>query len=90
MASAKGTEYDKVLGLDLGADDYLAKPFGMMEMVSRVKSVLRRTAPKSSSIFRCGSIELYDDKHIVTANGKEVVLTLKEYDIPKILNIGIM
>ncbi len=81
MASAKGTEYDKVLGLDLGADDYLAKPFGMMEMVSRVKSVLRRYTPKTAPVIRCGNIELNHEKHSVHANGKEVVLTLKEYDL---------
>ncbi|MBQ0134661.1 MAG: response regulator transcription factor [Clostridiales bacterium] len=81
MASAKGTEYDKVLGLDLGADDNLAKPFGMMDMVSRVKSVLRRTSPKAAAVLRCGSIELNDDKHSVTSGGRAVVLTLKEYDM---------
>ena len=81
MASAKGTEYDKVLGLDLGADDYLAKPFGMMEMVSRVKSVLRRTKPKATTLLKCGSIEMDDEKHSVFADGKAIVLTLKEYDM---------
>lgn len=85
MASAKGTEYDKVLGLDLGADDYLAKPFGMMEMVSRVKSVLRRTAPKVTTVLKCGSIELDIGKHIVLVNGKGIVLTLKEYDLLHLL-----
>lgn len=81
MASAKGTEYDKVLGLDLGADDYLAKPFGMMEMVSRVKSVLRRTAPKATTIIKCGSIELDTGKYSVSVDGEEIVLTRKEYDL---------
>lgn len=67
IASAKGTEYDKVLGLDLGADDYLAKPFGMMEMLSRVKAVLRRTAPKDTvSILRMGKIELNPHEHTVS------------------------
>lgn len=81
MASAKGTEYDKVLGLDLGADDYLAKPFGMMEMVSRVKSVLRRSTPKTTTVMKCGNIELSVEKHSVQVDGKEIVLTLKEYDL---------
>ncbi len=81
MASAKGTEYDKVIGLDLGADDYLAKPFGMMEMISRVKSVLRRTAPQTNSIFKCGEIELNVERHTVMLCGKEIQLTLKEYDL---------
>lgn len=82
MATAKGTEYDKVIGLDLGADDYLAKPFGMMEMVSRVKAVLRRTAPKETAkILRVGDLELNMGKHTVTANGKRVQLTLKEYEL---------
>lgn len=67
IASAKGTEYDKVLGLDLGADDYLAKPFGMMEMLSRVKAVLRRTAPKdTAAILRMGMIELHTHEHTVS------------------------
>lgn len=81
MASAKGTEYDKVLGLDLGADDYLAKPFGMMEMVSRVKSVLRRSILKATIVMRCGNVELSVEKHSVKVDGKEIVLTLKEYDL---------
>ena len=82
MTTAKGTEYDKVIGLDLGADDYLAKPFGMMEMVSRVKAVLRRASPKDSSrILSLGKIELNLGEHTVTACGKRVQLTLKEYEI---------
>lgn len=83
MASAKGTEFDKVLGLDLGADDYLAKPFGMMEMVSRVKSVLRRTSkkPTQTQKMHMGVIEIDCGRHSVTVNGEEVNLTLKEYDL---------
>ncbi len=81
MASAKGTEYDKVLGLDLGADDYLAKPFGMMEMVSRVKSVLRRVSPKERPVLSCGNIELNAETHRVSVAGNEIILTLKEYDL---------
>jgi two-component system alkaline phosphatase synthesis response regulator PhoP len=82
MATAKGTEYDKVIGLDLGADDYLAKPFGMMEMVSRVKAVLRRTMPKKEmSILKVGGLELNTIEHTVSANGIRIVLTLKEYEL---------
>lgn len=82
MATAKGTEYDKVIGLDLGADDYLAKPFGMMEMVSRVKAVLRRVIAKSSSqILSMGNLEMNINNHIVSVCGCRVELTLKEYEI---------
>lgn len=82
MATAKGTEYDKVIGLDLGADDYLAKPFGMMEMVSRVKAVLRRTEPQDSSkVLRVGTLILNPGEHTVSANGVPVHLTLKEYEL---------
>lgn len=91
MATAKGTEYDKITGLDLGADDYLAKPFGMMEMVSRVKAVLRRTNPKSDTSFlHIGDLELNVKAHTVLVGGERVELTLKEYDLLYILieNIG--
>ncbi len=82
MASAKGTEYDKVLGLDLGADDYLAKPFGMMEMVSRVKAILRRSGPQiKSAVVKRGNIEIDVNKHKVTVDGREIILTRKEYDL---------
>ncbi len=82
MASAKGTEYDKVVGLDLGADDYLAKPFGMMEMVSRVKAVLRRTAKTDSETSLCiGQIQLNTAEHTVSAGGRRIALTLKEYEL---------
>jgi len=84
MATAKGTEYDKVIGLDLGADDYLAKPFGMMEMVSRVKAVLRRTRSKDDAgILRIGNLTLNSKEHTVTINGERVQLTLKEYELLK-------
>lgn len=82
MATAKGTEFDKVIGLDLGADDYLAKPFGMMEMVSRVKAVLRRvnhTAP--SPVLRYRRIELNEASHRVSVEGRPVELTVKEYEL---------
>lgn len=82
MATAKGTEYDKIIGLDLGADDYLSKPFGMMEMVSRVKAVLRRTKPRQDSrILHVGRLELNLGQHTVSADGERIVLTLKEYQL---------
>lgn len=82
LATAKGTEYDKVIGLDLGADDYLAKPFGMMEMISRVKAVLRRTSPakKSEVLSLCG-IQMDTAQHIVIIDGKRIELTFKEYEL---------
>ena len=82
MATAKGTEYDKVIGLDLGADDYLAKPFGMMEMVARVKAVLRRSAPKGETkTLRLGQLEMNKGEHTVISCGKRVTLTLKEFEL---------
>ena len=82
MATAKDSEYDKVTGLDLGADDYLAKPFGMMEMISRVKAVLRRTKPKNKdSVLSIGDIKIDKLRHKVTIGEREIVLTLKEYDL---------
>ncbi|MCI6582391.1 MAG: response regulator transcription factor [Oscillospiraceae bacterium] len=85
MATAKGTEYDKVIGLDQGADDYLSKPFGMMEMISRVKAVLRRTQPnKKSSVLKYGGIVLNNSEHTAEAEGRRINLTLKEYELLKI------
>lgn len=82
MATAKGNEYDKVIGLDLGADDYLAKPFGMMEMVSRVRAVLRRSrSAEPSSELRFGGIVMNTVEHTVTADGQRITLTLKEYEL---------
>lgn len=82
MATAKGMEYDKILGLDLGADDYLVKPFGMMEMVARVKAVLRRSAPKDNAlILKYGNIVMNLNEHSVTVCGDRVELTLKEFDM---------
>ena len=80
MASAKGTEYDKVKGLDLGADDYLAKPFGMMEMVSRVRAVLRRSGENERKVLSAGGISIDLGRHTVSVNGEEVELTLKEFE----------
>lgn len=81
MATAKGTEFDKVIGLDTGADDYLVKPFGMMEMVSHIKAVLRRTCRKTVRKLTVGELELNPAEHTVTANGSRVNLTLKEYEM---------
>lgn len=82
MATAKGTEYDRVIGLDLGADDYLTKPFGMMEMVSRIRAVLRRTGHRAEpTVLRQGGILLDEARHAVEVDGVPVTLTLKEYDL---------
>lgn len=82
MATAKGTEYDKVTGLDLGADDYLSKPFGMMEMISRIKAVLRRTQPKTIPlVLRLKDLEVDREAHTVLAAGEQVELTLKEFQL---------
>lgn len=85
MATAKGTEYDKVQSLDLGADDYLVKPFGMMEMLSRVKAVLRRCQPKKPvNICQIDGLVMNLDEHTVTADGERIQLTYKEYEILKL------
>ena len=81
MASAKGTEYDKVLGLDLGADDYLVKPFSMMEMVSRIRAVLRRVAPVEKKTLRLGQLELDPEGHRATSQGVTLDLTNKEFKL---------
>lgn len=82
MATAKGAEYDKIQSLDLGADDYLVKPFGVMEMVSRVKAVLRRCKPKEAvHILTDGGLSLDLDQRTVTADGERVQLTYKEFEL---------
>ena len=82
MATAKGSEYDKIQSLDLGADDYLVKPFGIMEMVSRVKAVLRRCRPKASSnLLKREGLVLNPDEHTVTIDGERASLTYKEYEL---------
>ena len=86
MVTAKGAEYDKVMGLDAGADDYVTKPFGMMELVSRIKAVLRRTQKDTQDpqdVIVLGDIEMNTKKHEVTADGEVVTLTLKEYELLK-------
>ena len=86
MATAKDSEYDTVIGLDSGADDYLSKPFGMMEMVSRIKAVLRRSTPKKKQkLIQCGRIVVDEGKHTVTVNDRRIFLTLKEYELLKLL-----
>ena len=85
MATAKGTEFDKVQSLDLGADDYLVKPFGMMEMVSRVKAVLRRSRPRQDTrLLKLDELVLNSDEHTVTIAGERVILTYKEYELLKL------
>lgn len=82
MATAKGTEYDKIQSLDLGADDYLVKPFGIMEMVSRVKAVMRRCRPvKENNSLKLEGLVLNPDEHTVTVDGERVILTYKEYEL---------
>jgi len=82
MATARGTEYDKIQSLDLGADDYLVKPFGIMEMVSRVKAVLRRcNRQKESNLLRADGLVLNPDERTVTIDGERVILTYKEYEL---------
>ena len=86
MATAKGAEYDKVQSLDLGADAYLVKPFGMMEMVSRVKAVLRRCKPQTlSHVLQVGELCVNSDEHTVTLNGERITLTFKEFELLKLL-----
>ena len=86
MATAKGTEFDKVIGLDTGADDFLTKPFGMMEMIARVNAVLRRTGAhdEEAPIIEIGKLCLNIPAHKVTADGEDVVLTLKEFELLKL------
>ncbi len=86
MATAKGAEFDRITGLDLGADDYLVKPFSMMEMVSRVKAVLRRCQPKkSSNCCQIGGLVANWDEHTVSVNGERVILSFKEFELLKML-----
>ena len=82
MLTAKGTEYDKVIGLDSGADDYIPKPFGMMELVSRVKAVLRRTEPEQKTrLYELGPIKVDVIRHTVHVSGYTVNLTYKEFEL---------
>lgn len=97
MATAKGSEFDKVKGLDLGADDYITKPFGMLEMVARIKAVLRRCESSKKShntdnIIFIANLAVCQLEHKVTVDDKEVILTLKEYELLKelLLHPGIV
>lgn len=82
MVTAKGSEYDKVVGLDSGADDYVTKPFGMMELISRIKAVLRRSGKQQDKTkLSVGGISLDTKKHEVKVDGEQVVLTLKEFEL---------
>ena len=85
LLTAKNTEYDKVIGLDSGADDYIAKPFGMMELVARIRAVLRRSQDKLPSAdshpLTAGAISIDERAHTVCVSGRDVQLTLKEYQL---------
>ncbi len=82
MLTAKSTEYDKVIGLDAGADDYVTKPFGTMELIARVKALLRRTAPVTEErVFAAGNLIVNPAKHSVTVSETPITLTLKEYEL---------
>lgn len=91
MVTAKDSELDKVKGLDLGADDYMAKPFGVLELVSRSRALLRRAGTLGreeqgrEASTKCGTIEMSDDRHQVLVDGEKVELTYKEYELLKIL-----
>ena len=94
MVTAKGAEYDKVMGLDAGADDYVTKPFGMMELVSRVKALLRRSGKSegTDTEYTLGNLYVSQKKHQVKVDGEEITLTLKEFEILLLLlsNPGIV
>lgn len=83
MLTSKTSEYDKVKGLDLGADDYIEKPFGVMELISRIKAVLRRStkSDESKDLLCIDELCIDNKRHIVTVNGEEVQLTYKEYEL---------
>ena len=82
MLTAKDSEYDKVLGLDTGADDYVAKPFGMMELVARIKALLRRSdRSEEERVYTVGNVKVYPSRHQVKVDGQIVNLTLKEYEL---------
>lgn len=82
MLTAKGTEYDKVVGLDTGADDYVAKPFGTMELISRIKALLRRADRRDlHTEYRRGDLYLCPAKHIIRVDGRDITLTLKEFEL---------
>ena len=81
LATARGAEYDRISGLDSGADDYLVKPFSIMELASRVRAVLRRCKPPAEKRLTCGGLTLNEQEHTVAVNGRRVELTYKEYEL---------
>ena len=86
MLTAKGTEYDKVIGLDAGADDYVPKPFGMMELLARVRALLRRSGGQAAPTeYAVGPLYVSPARHVVRVNGRDVTLTLKEYEVLKMI-----
>lgn len=85
MLTAKTGEYDKVIGLDSGADDYVTKPFSIIELISRIKAVLRRSEKKESDILSAGGIVMDKKRRTVMENGREVVLTYKEFELLRLL-----
>ena len=86
MLTAKGSEYDRVTGLDSGADDYIPKPFGMMELVARVNALLRRAKPRTApDEYQVGAIELFPARHQVLVNKEEISLTHKEFELLSVL-----
>ena len=92
LVTAKTSEIDKVKGLDGGADDYIAKPFGVMEMIARVKALLRRSGGMEESLLTCGNVTLDGEKRVVYVDGKSIELTYKEFELLKLLmkNHGIV
>lgn len=86
MLTAKGSEFDKVTGLDMGADDYIAKPFGMTELISRIRAVLRRyEKTQTNKIYRVGELYVNPAKHIIEVSGESVTLSYKEYSLLMVL-----
>ena len=82
MLTAKGSEYDKVIGLEAGADDYIPKPFGMMELIARVKALLRRASDQPApETYQVGCLTVCPQRHLVEVDGAAVTLTLKEYEL---------
>ncbi len=82
MLTARSSEYDKVIGLDSGADDYLPKPFGMMELIARVRALLRRSAPGTDAdSYRLGCLYVSPQRHIVQVDGADITLTYKEFEM---------
>ncbi len=92
LVTAKATEIDKVKGLDGGADDYIAKPFGVMEMIARVKALLRRSGGAEASLLTCGDVTLDSERRMVFVGGRPVELTYKEFELLRLLmkNHGIV